>query len=201
MELRRWPRKNDPDSIRARQESSLPASTARATLRPRYRDLRQGDGSADRRRPRSGAVVGPIDIELGEYELEEPEARVVERGRAQRASTAPRQPEGGLSISLYRARAPSGESGGFRPTSWATGSRARPPPLRRRGAGRRFADGSRGSSTTCAPGSSRSRSEPVQVREARELETHVVGPMCHVMYAFTTGDACGMNMITRTPTP
>ena len=21
--------------------------------------------------------------------------------------------------------------------------------------------------------------------------------MCHVMYAFTTGDACGMNMITR----
>ncbi|MGH3045638.1 MAG: 3-hydroxy-3-methylglutaryl-CoA reductase, partial [Gaiellaceae bacterium] len=31
----------------------------------------------------------------------------------------------------------------------------------------------------------------------RELETHVVGPMCHVMYAFTTGDACGMNMITR----
>jgi hydroxymethylglutaryl-CoA reductase (NADPH) len=31
----------------------------------------------------------------------------------------------------------------------------------------------------------------------REIETHVVGPMCHVMYAYTTGDACGMNMITR----
>jgi hydroxymethylglutaryl-CoA reductase (NADPH) len=31
----------------------------------------------------------------------------------------------------------------------------------------------------------------------REVETHVVGPMCHVLYAYTTGDAVGMNMITR----
>jgi hydroxymethylglutaryl-CoA reductase (NADPH) len=31
----------------------------------------------------------------------------------------------------------------------------------------------------------------------REVETHVVGPMCHVMWAFTTGDACGPNMMTR----
>lgn len=31
----------------------------------------------------------------------------------------------------------------------------------------------------------------------REVETHVVGPMCHVLYRFTTGDACGPNMITR----
>jgi hydroxymethylglutaryl-CoA reductase (NADPH) len=31
----------------------------------------------------------------------------------------------------------------------------------------------------------------------REVETHVIGPMCHVMWAFTTGDACGPNMITR----
>lgn len=31
----------------------------------------------------------------------------------------------------------------------------------------------------------------------REIETHVVGPMCHLLYRFTTGDACGPNMITR----
>ena len=31
----------------------------------------------------------------------------------------------------------------------------------------------------------------------RELETHVVGSMCHVMYGFTTGDAVGLNMVTR----
>jgi hydroxymethylglutaryl-CoA reductase (NADPH) len=31
----------------------------------------------------------------------------------------------------------------------------------------------------------------------REIETHVVGSMCHVMYGFTTGDAVGLNMVTR----
>src|SRR5438552_4420936 len=31
----------------------------------------------------------------------------------------------------------------------------------------------------------------------REVETHVVGPVCHVMWAVTTGDACGPNMMTR----
>jgi hydroxymethylglutaryl-CoA reductase (NADPH) len=31
----------------------------------------------------------------------------------------------------------------------------------------------------------------------RAVETHVVGPMCHLLYRFTTGDACGPNMITR----
>jgi hydroxymethylglutaryl-CoA reductase (NADPH) len=31
----------------------------------------------------------------------------------------------------------------------------------------------------------------------REVETHVVGPMCHVLWAFTTGDAVGPNMMTR----
>jgi hydroxymethylglutaryl-CoA reductase (NADPH) len=31
----------------------------------------------------------------------------------------------------------------------------------------------------------------------REVETHVVGSMCHVLWAFTTGDACGPNMMTR----
>lgn len=31
----------------------------------------------------------------------------------------------------------------------------------------------------------------------REVHTHIVGPMCHVLYRFTTGDACGPNMMTR----
>src|SRR5581483_4794949 len=31
----------------------------------------------------------------------------------------------------------------------------------------------------------------------REVDTHVVGPMCHVLWAFTTGDAVGPNMMTR----
>jgi hydroxymethylglutaryl-CoA reductase (NADPH) len=31
----------------------------------------------------------------------------------------------------------------------------------------------------------------------REVQTHITGPMCHVLYRFTTGDACGPNMMTR----
>ncbi len=31
----------------------------------------------------------------------------------------------------------------------------------------------------------------------REVKTHVVGPMCHVLWRFTTGDAVGANMMTR----
>src|SRR5262249_46306522 len=31
----------------------------------------------------------------------------------------------------------------------------------------------------------------------RAVETHVVGPWCHVLYRFSTGDACGPNMMTR----
>ena len=33
--------------------------------------------------------------------------------------------------------------------------------------------------------------------QLREVDTHVIGPMCHVLYRFTTGDACGPNMMTR----
>jgi hydroxymethylglutaryl-CoA reductase (NADPH) len=31
----------------------------------------------------------------------------------------------------------------------------------------------------------------------REVRTHVVGPMCHVLWRWTTGDAVGANMMTR----
>src|SRR5215203_1396030 len=31
----------------------------------------------------------------------------------------------------------------------------------------------------------------------REVKTHVVGQMCHVLWGWTTGDACGPNMMTR----
>jgi hydroxymethylglutaryl-CoA reductase (NADPH) len=36
-------------------------------------------------------------------------------------------------------------------------------------------------------------------RHARlwEVDTHLLGPACHVLYRYTTGDACGPNMITR----
>src|SRR5438477_8791264 len=39
-----------------------------------------------------------------------------------------------------------------------------------------------------------SRSSYARLREAR---THVLGPMCHVLWRWTTGDAVGANMMTR----
>ena len=45
----------------------------------------------------------------------------------------------------------------------------------------------------------RIRGVPALSRHARlwEVDTHVVGAACHVLYRYTTGDACGPNMITR----
>ena len=41
--------------------------------------------------------------------------------------------------------------------------------------------------------------DPTLSRHARlrEVQTHVVGPMCHVLWRWTTGDAVGPNMMTR----
>jgi hydroxymethylglutaryl-CoA reductase (NADPH) len=107
--------------------------------------------------------------------------------------------EGGLSASLYRGARAAAESGGFR--TWVLKDRI-----------------TRASCFVCDNTEEavhlarfldahvaemrrwlEERSEEWISRYAklREVETHVVGPMCHVMWAFTTGDACGPNMMTR----
>ena len=201
MELRRWPRKNDPDSIRARQEELAPRLDGEGEvfahdLAPFASATEAVTGVA----LVPVAVVGPVDVELGDYALEEPEGRLVERGRAQEGVYVPlANTEGGLAISLYRGARAVGESGGFR--THVVKDRIT------RASAFLFDD------VTQALGFARwieaqleemkawLASEPVanlsKHAKLRELETHVVGPMCHVMYAYTTGDACGMNMITR----
>jgi hydroxymethylglutaryl-CoA reductase (NADPH) len=146
------------------------------------------------------AVVGPVDLELGEYELEEPGGRLLERTRAKDAVYVPlANTEGGLSISLARGARAASESSGFRTyvlrdrvtrasaflfestadaSTFARWIETRVPDLQEWLAG--------------APVEGLSRHAKL-----REVETHVVGPMCHVLYAYTTGDAVGMNMITR----
>ena len=201
VELRRWPRKNDPDSIRARQEELASRLDGDShvfdhDLQPFAKATEALTGAA----LVPVAVVGPIDIELGEYELEEPVGRVVERGRAQEGVYVPlANTEGGLSISLYRGARAVGESGGFR--TYVLGDR-----ITRASA---FLFDDTAQAVAFAAWSEGQvddmrawlESDPIQGlskhAKLREIETHVVGPMCHVMYAFTTGDACGMNMITR----
>jgi hydroxymethylglutaryl-CoA reductase (NADPH) len=146
------------------------------------------------------AVVGPLDVELGEYELEEPDGKLVERGRRSEKVYVPlANTEGGLSISLYRGARAVGESGGFRTYVLKDRiTRASAFLFEDAGQARELAGWIETQlpemrswlATDPIPGLSRHA-------KLREVETHVVGPMCHVLYAFTTGDACGMNMITR----
>jgi hydroxymethylglutaryl-CoA reductase (NADPH) len=201
VELRRWPRKNDADSIRARQEALASRLDGEShvfdhDLEPFAKATEALTGAA----LIPVAVVGPIDVELGLYELEEPEGSVVERDRELEGVYVPlANTEGGLSISLYRGARAVGESGGFR--TYVLGDRIT------RASAFLFDSTAQASAfaawieTQLEEMRAWLESEPIpnlsKHAKLRELETHVVGPMCHVMYAYTTGDACGMNMITR----
>jgi hydroxymethylglutaryl-CoA reductase (NADPH) len=197
MELKRWPRKNDPESIETRQKAlGLSDGVTRIDLSPFVNAQEMLTGAA----VIPVSVVGPLELDLGEYELEEPFGRVAETGRKKDEVFVPlAHTEGGLSASLYRGARAAAESGGFR--TYVLADRM-----------------TRASCFFC-----KSTEEAVQLARfldahvaemrrwlaertedwisrfarLREVETHVIGPMCHVMWAFTTGDACGPNMMTR----
>ena len=197
MELKRWPRKNDPDSIEARQKAlGLGDGVTQIDLSPFVNAQEMLTGVA----VIPVSVVGPLEIELGAYELDEPFGRIAETSRKKDRVFVPlAHTEGGLSASLYRGARAAAESGGFR--TYVLADRM-----------------TRASCFVC-----KSTDEAVQLARfldahvaemrrwlaerdedwistfarLREVETHVVGPMCHVMWAFTTGDACGPNMMTR----
>ena len=199
MALRRWPRKNDPDSIRARQDA-IRADVGAETL---AHDL---EPWASAQEALTGAtlipvsVVGPLAVELGSYELEEPVGALRETGRAQEELLVPlAHTEGGLSASVTRGAKAAAASGGFR--TYVLHDRI-----------------TRASCFIC-----KDTSDAVQLAKwleaslddlrsflaglddpslskrakLREVKTHVVGPMCHVLWAWTTGDAVGPNMMTR----
>src|ERR671934_501757 len=197
MELKRWPRKNDPESISARQKAlGLDDGVTSIDLQPFVNAQEMLTGAA----VIPVSVVGPLEVELGEYELEEPFGHVTETGRSRDQVYVPlAHTEGGLSASLYRGARAAAESGGFR--TYVLRDRI-----------------TRASCFVC-----KTTEEAVQLArfldahvaemrrwlaerdeewissyaKLREVETHVVGPLCHVMWAFTTGDACGPNMMTR----
>jgi hydroxymethylglutaryl-CoA reductase (NADPH) len=193
----RWPRRNDSASIRARQERlGLEGTVVEQDLEPYAKATEALTGVA----PVPVAVVGPLELELGEYALEESNGALVERSRSQESVYVPlANTEGGLSISLARGARAASESGGFR--SFVLRDRIT------RASAFLFANAAESAAfarwiaNQPAEMSAWLESGPVEglSRHAklREIETHVVGPMCHVLYAYTTGDAVGMNMITR----
>ena len=113
MDLRKAAATNDAESIGARREAIravVATSRSRTTTRP---------GPAPRvahgRCRDPVAVVGPLVVELGSYELEEPQGTLRETGRAQEELLVPvAHTEGGLSASMSRGMKAAAISGGFR---------------------------------------------------------------------------------------
>ena len=197
---RRWPRSNDAESIRARQDA-LRSAVGDEVL---DHDLTPYAGASE---SLTGAmlvpvaVVGPLELELGEYELEEPDGTLRETGRAAEQVYVPlAHTEGGLSASLQRGARAAAEAGGFRTYvlhDRITRASAFTCRIDRRRHRARALDRGR-PCRRCGSGS-QSRTVPFLSRHARlrEVDTHVVGTMCHVLWAWTTGDAVGPNMMTR----
>jgi len=199
VELRRWPRRNDAASIKARQDA-LDGRVDREVFEQDLTPWARAQEALTGISVIPTAVIGPLTISLGDYELSEPDGAMVERGRSTEDVFIPlAHTEGSMSDSLYRGARAAAESGGFRTEV-----------LRDRI--------TRASCFIC-----RSAEEAAQLArwiegelpamrqwlaekdeawvsrwaKLREAETHVIGPMCHVMWAFTTGDAVGANMMTR----
>ncbi len=188
----RWPRKNDPSSIRQRQKilgiDGLVTSV----------DLTPYTGAAE---ALTGVAVIPVSacpvtIDLGQYDLTD-EGAVRETGRETETIHVPlAHTEGSMTLSMTRGSTAAGTVRTHVLTDRIT----------------------RASCFVCADATAavtlarwiedevpalrawlESADDPTLSRHARlrEVKTHVVGPMCHVLWAWTTGDAVGPNMMTR----
>jgi hydroxymethylglutaryl-CoA reductase (NADPH) len=186
------PRKNDPASIAGRRAAlGLDGAV----------DLSAYASAAE---SITGVAIIPVSvaqlrIALGVYELSE-DGEVMETGRDEEDVVVPlAHTEGGLTASVQRGAKAAELSGGFR--THVVADRI-----------------TRASCFVCRDAADAltlarwidDRLDDAQtfLREAdiaelsryavlREVKTHVVGPMCHVLWRFTTGDAVGPNMMTR----
>jgi hydroxymethylglutaryl-CoA reductase (NADPH) len=192
----RWPRKNDDASIRARQDAlGINGLVTSIDLAPFAEAAESVTGVA----VIPVSVVGPVDVSLGNYELDDAGA-VVERGRARDEIYVPlAHTEGGLSASLSRGAKAAAESGGFRTHVLHDRiTRASCFICKDTDEAIQLANWIEGESPALRAWLTES-DDPFLSSHAklREVTTHVVGPMCHVLWAWTTGDAVGPNMMTR----
>ena len=200
MELRRWPRRNDEESIKARQDELRPLTHDGEVFAHDLTPFARAQEAVTGVAVIPVSVIGPLPVSLGEYDLSEPDGELVERARSDEEVYVPlAHTEGGLSASLYRGARAAAESGGFR--TYVLHDR-----ITRASC---FVCKSSEEAVTLARFVAASVEEmrawlaqsddPSLSRFARlrEVETHVVGPMCHVLWSWTTGDAVGANMMTR----
>src|ERR1700758_722807 len=193
--MARLPRKNDTASITARQEAlHLDGAVTGIDLGPYAKAAESITGAAV-----IPVSVAQLRIELGRYELSDA-GEVVETGRELEDVVVPlAHTEGSLTASLQRGARAVEESGGFRTHVIAD----------RITRASCFVCRDAGDALTLAGWVERHVDEmrawlqsadiPELSRFAvlREAKTQVVGPMCHVLWRFTTGDAVGANMMTR----
>jgi hydroxymethylglutaryl-CoA reductase (NADPH) len=194
--VKRFPRKNDAESIRNRQEVlGLDGEVVGFDLGPWTGAAEQLTGAA----VIPVSVAGPLVVSLGSYELDDA-GSVVETGRAPEEVFVPlAHTEGGLTASMQRGIKAVTESGGFRThvladritraSCFVCGDAGEAIQLAR------WIEGEVDSMRDwllSAPFPELSRFAVL-----REVKTHVVGPMCHVLWRWTTGDAVGPNMMTR----
>ena len=188
----RWPRKNDPVSIRQRQEI-LGVDGLVTSI-----DLEPFSGAAE---ALTGVAVIPVSacpiaIELGEYDLDDA-GTPVERSRAVETVHVPlAHSEGSLTLSMTRGSTAAGTVATHvladritRASCFMCAGAAAAVALAR------WIEGELPAMVDWLEHSDDATlSRHARLRGAR---THVVGPMCHVLWAFTTGDAVGPNMMTR----
>ena len=213
---RAWPRKNTPDQIRARQDllRSLPGwdpandfifdwPVPPSALHGVLESL-----TAHMVLPVS--VVGPLPLTLGNYRIDQGNGQLVEHSRQTEEVYVPlAHSEGGLSASMQRAIAAIQDGGSLE--TFVIHDRMTRDSC--------FVFEATEQALTCAhwiaehtnemrgwlhdPGNALYGERIAGVarlsRYARlwEVDTHVLGTACHVLYRYTTGEACGPNMITR----
>jgi hydroxymethylglutaryl-CoA reductase (NADPH) len=189
----RWPRRNDASSVEQRRAAMGVDGGLVTSI-----DLAQFSSAAE-------SLVGvavipvsaaPIQIELGEYDLSA-EGDVEERARTTETVHVPlAHTEGGLTASMTRGALAAGAIRTYvlydritRASCFVCKDAAAAVALARwvdaeLPAMRAWLESSDGASL----------SKRATLRGAK---THVVGPMCHVLWQWTTGDAVGPNMMTR----
>jgi hydroxymethylglutaryl-CoA reductase (NADPH) len=189
----RWPRKNDAASVEARRAAMGVTDSLVTSV-----DLEPFTAAAE-------SLVGvavipvsavPIEIELGAYELGDGGA-VEERGRVAETVRVPlAHTEGGLTASMTRGALAAGTIRTYvlhdritRASCFVCGDAADAVALAR------WVESEVPSMQEWL-----SSSDDVSLSrraQLRGVKTHVVGPMCHVLWQWTTGDAVGPNMMTR----
>src|SRR5436189_1485040 len=191
----RMPRKNDAASIAARREAlSLDGAATSVDLSPYLKSAETVTGVAV-----IPVSVAQLRVSLGAYELDEHGA-IVERGRAEEDVVVPlAHTEGGLTASLQRGARAVELSGGFR-TLVVSDRITRASCFVCRDAAdaltlARWLEARLGEMRDFL--STADVAELSAFAVLREVKTHVVGPMCHVLWRWTTGDAVGPNMMTR----